>query len=146
MKCIKCGQETDDDSKFCINCGAEVNPQPNQAGETPAPAAQPTTAAPAQQPVATYVNNGQPQPVQKKSNVGLIVGIVVGVVALFFIGIIAIIAIAFRSVWKEVNKTIDDTYEQIYDDEEEGEVVYTTKDPTGYEIKFVKYKDRKSVV
>ena len=135
MKCIHCNNEIDNDSKFCVFCGKEVTPSAEPPKEAQ-PTTVPSTVIPPQTPVATYVNNGQPvQP--KKSNTGLIVGIILGVVALLAVIIIVPIVLVFSKVASEI-KNIDNPIEDYIEDKDEGKVVYTTKDPSGHEIKIVK--------
>jgi len=99
MICNKCGTQNADNSKYCLGCGNEltsnVQPMNNQTNMYSQPVQQPV--APVQQPVQQIVQqpmyNQQPvynqamygQP--KKSNAGLIIGIVVGVVVLGFVGL-----------------------------------------------------------
>ena len=70
MKCINCGVEVDNDSKFCTNCGKEMV-APTAVQNTPA------------------VVNGKPP--KKGSNVGLIIVLVI-------VGILVVGGIGFAVV------------------------------------------------
>ena len=120
MICNKCGTQNADNSKYCLGCGSELisNNQPmnnqmnmyNQPVQQPMMQQQPVApvapVAPVQQPVQQIVQQpmynqpvynqamyGQP----KKTNVGLIIGIVVGVLVVGFIGLAVLGTIATKA-------------------------------------------------
>ncbi len=97
MFCRKCGRENPDDASFCQQCGADLSapaapppapPPPPPPPPPPAPQPQPQQFVPPQQfgPPPGY-NPGYAPP--RKSNAGLIIGIIVGVLALILVAVLA---------------------------------------------------------
>lgn len=88
MKCLKCGMENKEESKFCLNCGNNLEQQSQQQNM--------------QQPVQPQQMVNQPMYTQpaynqqtKKSNKGLIIGLSVGGGVLLLIIIVVVIAFNF---------------------------------------------------
>lgn len=136
MKCPSCGANIENDSKFCTNCGKNIDiAQQSEPTTVPTPqvSTQPT-------PVATYTNSGQPQPQKKKSNVALIIIlVVVGFFVLTGIVLAVIIRMFIANVSNELENYNDDTViSDVVDDSSTGELYKTVKDPTGHEIKINK--------
>lgn len=109
MICNKCGTQNSDNSKYCLGCGSELTPNVQPMNNYNQPMYNQPVQQPIQQPVQQIVQqpmntpmynqqpvNGYAQPVypmygqQKKSNIGLIVGIIIGVLALGFIGLVVL--------------------------------------------------------
>ena len=91
MKCLKCGMENKEESKFCLNCGNNLEQQMQQTNQQNM-----------QQPVQPQQMVNQPvyaQPVYnqqtKKSNKGLIIGLSVGGGVLLLIIIVVVIVFNF---------------------------------------------------
>lgn len=88
MKCLKCGMENKEESKFCLNCGNNLEQQSQQQNM--------------QQPVQPQQMVNQPMYTQsaynqqtKKSNKGLIIGLSVGGGVLLLIIIVVVIVFNF---------------------------------------------------
>ena len=103
MKCLKCGMENKEESKFCLNCGNNLEQQSQQQNM--------------QQPVQPQQMVNQPmytQPVYnqqpKKSNKGLIIGLSVGGGVLLLIIIVVVIVFNFIHGTKKAldNIEVDD--------------------------------------
>lgn len=129
MKCINCGEEVNENAKFCTNCGKNITD------------ITPTNSSTQQEPLATYINNGEPP--KKQKNVALIViFVIIGAMLVFGIIVTIIIKMFLTKVTKAAenigeNSTINDI---ISNDDTYGEAVKTVKDPTGHEIKIVSDK------
>ncbi len=76
MFCEKCGAQMDNDSKFCLNCGAKVTPE---AAPAAAPAAAPV-AAPAAPAAPSFFSNKKNVMILGIVAAIVVVGIIVGVV------------------------------------------------------------------
>lgn len=103
MKCLKCGMENKEESKFCLNCGNNLEQQSQQQNM--------------QQPVQPQQMVNQPMYTQpaynqqtKKSNKGLIIGLSVGGGVLLLIIIVVVIVFNFIHGTKKAldNIEVDD--------------------------------------
>lgn len=103
MKCLKCGMENKEESKFCLNCGNNLEQQSQQQNM--------------QQPVQPQQMVKQPMYTQpaynqqpKKSNKGLIIGLSVGGGVLLLIIIVVVIVFNFIHGTKKAldNIEVDD--------------------------------------
>lgn len=120
--CPKCFAQFGDEAVFCENCGTRLQMQMAHPQAQPAPTPAP---APVHTPVVTETENFYPdvpagnQPEKKKTNVGMIIGIVVAAVfALAAIGT-GVFFLFFSDVSplnKEKNETVveDQTQEVVY--------------------------------
>lgn len=120
MICKKCGKENGDNAKFCCNCGA-----PMTTGEPAGMEQQSNTFSSCVQPDTMPAYNtmpnqmGVPNRTPKKSNIGLIIGIVV-LAAILFMG--AIGAMGWFVFHNIINKTEEVIVEDDDFEEEESEI------------------------